>query len=138
VRLTVNDQFVAGEVATSLGKEIDVAVACSWSEVDAGGPGRTLREWNQDREAAVAAQDRAGRRRWSLAVCPGTPHDVHLVAIAHGPPVTAPYWAIPYPYQPNQTGFVSLVCLERQTLVWLDVDGDGQVHLGERSMRSRR
>jgi len=76
---------------------------------------RTLsRMESQIREAAVAAQIGQGRRRWSLAVCPGR-RMTCTCAIAHGPPVTAPYWAIPYPIN-RKPGSSSLVCLERQTL----------------------
>jgi hypothetical protein len=125
VRLTVNDRFEAGDLATSLGEEIDVAVHVlgpSWTQADRV---ELFANGIKIRETAVPAQDRAGEKalvHWRL---PRPPHDVHLVAIAHGPPVTAPYWAIPYPYQP--TNRVRQPCVLGATNpVWLDADGDGK------------
>jgi hypothetical protein len=62
------------------------------------------------------------RIAWRL---PRPAHDVHLVAIARGPAVTAPYWSIPLPYQP--TDRVRRPCVLGATNpVWLDADGDGK------------
>ena len=60
--------------------------------------------------------------RWRL---PRPAHDVHLVAIATGPGVTAPYWAIPRPYQPTSKHWESRV-IGATNPIWLDADGDGQ------------
>jgi hypothetical protein len=51
-------------------------------------------------------------------------HDVHLVAIATGPGVNAPYWPTAKPYQPTSTKFESRV-MSCTGAVWIDVDGDG-------------
>ncbi len=56
---------------------------------------------------------------------PRLKHDVHLVAIASGPGVTAPFWETPRPYQPSSTSFVPRV-LGATNPVWLDSDGDGK------------
>ena len=124
-RLTVNDRFEAGDLATSLGEEIDVAVHVlgpSWTRADRV---ELFANGIKIRESAVLDGDRAGEKaliRWRLL---RPPHDVHLVAITHGPPVTAPYWAIPYPYQP--TNRVRQPCVLGATNpVWLDADGDGK------------
>ncbi len=125
VRLTVNDRFEAGDLATTLGEEIEVAVHVlgpSWTQADRV---ELFANGIKIRETAVAARDRAGEKalvRWRL---PRPPHDVHLVAIAHGPPVTAPFWAIPYPYQPTNRVRQSCV-LGATNPVWLDADGDGK------------
>lgn len=55
---------------------------------------------------------------------PPQPHDVHLVAIASGPGVTAPFWETPRPYQPSSKTFTPRV-LGATNPVWVDVDGDG-------------
>lgn len=55
---------------------------------------------------------------------PPQPHDVHLVAIASGPGVTAPFWETPRPYQPSSKTFTPRV-LGAMNPVWVDVDGDG-------------
>src|SRR4030095_3210584 len=52
-------------------------------------------------------------------------HDVHLVAMATGPGVTAPYWAIPRPYQPTSTHWEGRVIASTNP-IWLDADGDGR------------
>lgn len=52
-------------------------------------------------------------------------HDAHLVAIASGPGVTAPFWETPRPYQPSSRVFTPRV-LGATNPVWVDADGDGQ------------
>lgn len=56
---------------------------------------------------------------------PRLKHDVHLVAIASGPGVTAPFWETPRPYQPSSKTFTPRV-LGATNPVWVDVDGDGK------------
>jgi len=50
---------------------------------------------------------------------------VHLVAIASGPPVSGPFWAIPKPYQPSSRVWEPRV-LGATNPIWLDGDGDGK------------
>ncbi|NBR84562.1 MAG: hypothetical protein EB141_04140 [Verrucomicrobia bacterium] len=52
-------------------------------------------------------------------------HDVHLVAIASGPGVTAPFGETPRPYQPTSKRFTPRV-LGATNPVWVDADGDGK------------
>lgn len=59
---------------------------------------------------------------WTI---PRPAHDVHLVAIATGPGVTAPYWRMPRPYQPTSIVWKPYV-LGATGAVWLDADGDGK------------
>jgi hypothetical protein len=59
---------------------------------------------------------------WTLA---RPKHDVHLVAIAAGPGVVAPYWAIPRPYQPVSPHWEGRV-IGSTNPIWLDGDGDGR------------
>ncbi len=50
---------------------------------------------------------------------------MHLVAIASGPGVTAPYWPIPRTYQPTSPDWQPYV-IGSTGPVWLDADGDGK------------
>ena len=56
---------------------------------------------------------------------PRPAYDVHLVAIASGPPVTGPYWPIPKPYQPNSRVWEPRV-LGATNPIRIDGDGDGK------------
>jgi hypothetical protein len=62
------------------------------------------------------------RGRWTL---PRPKHDVHLVAIATGPGVTAPYWPTAKPYQPTSSRWQPYL-IGSTGAVWLDVDGSGR------------
>lgn len=59
---------------------------------------------------------------WTI---PRPRHDVHLVAIATGPGVTAPFWETPPPYQPTSKTLVPRI-VGSTNPVWIDGDGDGQ------------
>lgn len=59
---------------------------------------------------------------WRL---PRPSHDVHLVAIASGPGVTAPYWPTAKPYQPTSIQFTPYV-LGVSGAVFVDADGSGR------------
>jgi hypothetical protein len=56
---------------------------------------------------------------------PPPQQDVHLVAIAVGPGISAPFWRTAKPYQPTTPAW-SPRFLGCSGAVWLDVDGDGQ------------
>jgi len=59
---------------------------------------------------------------WAL---PHPNHDFYLVAIAIGPGVTAPFWAIPRPYQPSSSHWESRV-IGSTNPIWVDGDHDGK------------
>lgn len=59
---------------------------------------------------------------WRL---PMPSHDAHLVAIASGPGVTAPYWPTAKPYQPTAPEFTPYV-LGLTGAVFVDADGSGK------------
>jgi len=59
---------------------------------------------------------------WTL---PKPKHDVHLVAIASGPEIDAPYWPTAKPYQPTSPDWTPQV-LGCSGAVWIDGDGDGK------------
>lgn len=52
-------------------------------------------------------------------------HDAHLIAIASGPGVTSPHWAIPRPYQASSQKWNPRV-FGSTNPVWVDADNDGQ------------
>ena len=59
---------------------------------------------------------------WTM---PRPKHDIHLVAVAQGDEVTAPYWAMAKPYQPTSTKFIG-TSLGVTGPLWIDGDNDGQ------------
>ncbi len=76
------------------------------------------------REEAIADGTKPGLKwegTWQLRK---PPHDVHLVAIATGPGISAPYWATAKPYQPTSIEFVPYV-LGISGAVFVDADGSG-------------
>jgi hypothetical protein len=119
--LTVNERFKVGDVATNLGAQVCVTVrvlAPPWAGATnllLFANGLKVRE-----QAFASTQDRTVT--WIL---PRPAHDMHLVAIATGPGITAPYWAIPRPYQPSSPRWKSRV-IGSTNPIWLDGDGDSR------------
>lgn len=77
------------------------------------------------REEAIRTGTKAGVKweaTWSL---PKPRHDVHLVAIATGPGIAAPYWPTAKPYQPTSIAFTGSV-LGLSGPVFVDADGSGK------------
>lgn len=123
-QIEVDGKFRVGDVATELGEEVRVAVTVhgpSWVTADRV---ELFANGIKVREAAIAATDRVEKARveWRL---PRPRHDVHLVAVATGPGVTAPYWEISRPYQPSSKVFTPRV-IGSTNPVWVDADGDGK------------
>jgi hypothetical protein len=76
------------------------------------------------REETIPRGEAAGvkfDRTWRL---PTPAHDVHLVAVATGPGVTAPYWPTAKPYQPTSPDFTPYVLGVSGALL-VDADGSG-------------
>jgi hypothetical protein len=124
-RLKVNDRFEAGDLATSLGDQIKVEVRVlgpAWAQADHV---ELYANGIKIREQAIATPNAPGEKariEWRL---PRPAHDTYLVAIASGPGVIAPYWAIPFPYQPTDRIRQPRV-IGANNPVWLDADGDGK------------
>jgi hypothetical protein len=76
------------------------------------------------REEAIAAGTGAGLKWEATWRLPAPGHDVHLVAVATGPGVSAPYWPTAKPYQPTSTQFTPYV-LGVSGAVFVDADGSG-------------
>lgn len=133
-RIRVEDQFSVGDLARVSGDTIRIEITVmgpSWIQADhltlfANGV--------PVREKDISTNDRKGQTDpsvynpikakiiWDI---PRPKHDVHLVAIASGPAVTAPYWAIPRPYQSSSTTWHPRV-IGATNPVWVDSDNDGR------------
>ena len=122
-RMSVDDRFGVGDLATGLGPEVRVAVDVSgpsWSvadRVELYANGVLVRE----ERVAPAPGAWTTRVAWTL---PRLRHDVSLVAVASGPGVTAPSWAIARPYQPTSTEWEPR-SFGITNPIDLDGDGDG-------------
>ncbi len=123
-RLTVDGRFTTGDFASGLGAELRVEVEVlgpSWvraDRVELFANGIRIRE----QSIAPTAEITKARVVWTV---PRPAHDVHLVAIATGPGVTAPYWDTPRPYQAASKTFTPRI-IGSTNPVWIDGDGDGK------------
>jgi hypothetical protein len=122
--LEVNGRFGVGDLVTGVEDELSVTVQVlgpAWATADRV---ELFANGIKVREASIESGTGAekARVRWRL---PKPRHDVHLVAIATGPGVTAPFWEIPRPYQPSARVFTSRV-IGSTNAVWIDADGDGR------------
>jgi hypothetical protein len=124
-QITVDDKFNVGDLATGMGELMRVTVSVlgplwtSADRVELYANGVKIREQHID--SPVSPVEKA-RITW---IIPRPPYDAHLVAIASGPPVTGPFWAIPKPYQPTSRVWEPRV-LGATNPIWVDGDGDGE------------
>lgn len=124
-QMTVDDKFNVGDLATGIGELMRVTVTVrgpSWTSADRVelfADGVKIRE--QQIDAPVSSVEKA-RITW---IIPKPAYDAHLVAVASGPPVTGPFWAIPKPYQPTSRVWEPRV-LGSTNPIWVDGDGDGR------------
>jgi len=123
--MTVDERFGVGDLATNLGERVRLAVRVlgpSWvSATNVSLFANGVRILEQELVSAQSVGPK-GVVKWSL---PRPAQDVYLVAIATGPAVTAPYWAIPRPYQPTSRRWAGRV-IGSTNPIWLDADGDGR------------
>jgi hypothetical protein len=77
------------------------------------------------REEQIRGGTKAGVKWEATWRLPKPSHDVHLVAIATGPGIAAPYWPTAKPYQPTSVEFTPYV-LGLSGAVFVDADGSGQ------------
>lgn len=129
--LTVEQRFHSGDLATGLdAQEIQVQVRVlgpHWSRADHVqllANGVVIKEERIPERPADAAQALGVQwvGNWTI---PRPAHDVHLVAIATGPTIDAPYWRTAKPYQPRSPQWQGCT-LGCSGAVWLDGDNDGQ------------
>ncbi|MBK8091615.1 MAG: PHP domain-containing protein [Verrucomicrobiaceae bacterium] len=122
--MRVGGSFGVGDLATGLPERFQVEITVSgpaWSRVDhiaLYANGICIHE------EAVEDAARAGIQKKLTLLLPRPAHDVHLVAIATGPGVTAPFWEIPRPYQASSKTFTSRV-IGSTNPIWVDADLDG-------------
>jgi len=125
--MTVNDRFHMGDLARNLADEFVVSVRVagpSWiaaTNVQLFANGLLIREANLSAPASTRAGEKAVVN-WKL---PRPAYDVHLVAIATGPGVTAPFWATARPYQPSSSHWEPRVTGSTNP-IWVDGDRDGK------------
>ena len=125
--MTVNEKYKAGDLA-ALNNSQDLRVnikvfAPSWitaTNLALYANGEKIRE-----QTIRPRHLRNGLQAEVNWVLPKPRHDVNLVAIATGPGVSRPYWAIAKPYQPESTHWESKVAGSTNP-VWIDADGDGR------------
>lgn len=123
VRLRVDDRFEPGDLAVKLGVHVRATVEVlgpSWvaaDRVELYANGVLIHEARIEPSKGTLKAGIA----WSL---PRPPHDVSLVAIATGPGVTAPCWAIARPYQPTSLDWTPRV-IGVANPIDLDGEGDG-------------
>jgi hypothetical protein len=77
------------------------------------------------REEKIGNGSNAGLKWEGTWRLPRPSHDVHLVAIAEGPGMSAPYWPTAKPYQPASIAFTPHV-LGLSGAVFVDADGSGK------------
>jgi hypothetical protein len=124
--LTVDDRFHVGDLATGLGSSMRMVATVlgpSWTSADhvaLYADGVKIREQAIAPNGPAVAGQKA-KVEWTL---PKPAHDVHLVVIASGPGVSAPYWPIARPYQPTSRAW-QLRVLGATNPVWIDADDNG-------------
>jgi hypothetical protein len=122
--MTVNERFGVGDLVTGLGNELRVNVVVRgplWVTADRVELFANGVKFREQRIEPTQSVEKA-RITWTI---PRPAHDVHLVAIATGPGVTAPYWANPKPFQPTSRVWEPRV-IGATNPVWIDADDDGR------------
>jgi hypothetical protein len=122
--LKVDDRFGVGDLATGLGQHIKVFAQVrgpSWvtaDKVELFANGKQIAEHPIDPTTRVEKMNVS----WTI---PKPKGDCHLIAIASGPGVRSPHWAIPRPYQASSPKWQPRV-LGATNPIWVDADGDGK------------
>ena len=122
--INVDGRFTVGDLATGVGNELVVTVDVlgpSWVTADRV---ELFANGIRIREKVISPTREVTKARVTWTV-PRPKHDVHLVAIATGPGITAPYWEISRPYQPSSKVFNPRV-VGSTNPIWIDADHDGK------------
>jgi hypothetical protein len=133
-QMTVGKKYTVGDLATGLGDTFEVNVKVlgpSWvraDRVELFANGQRIRQREITTGAAIVKADVT----WRLAK---PTYDLHLVAIATGPGIDAPFWDIPRSYQPKWQRHVPRV-QGATNPIWIDADSDGQ-HTSPREYAQR-
>ena len=129
-RLTVAGRFAPGDLASADGDAIPVDIQVlgpEWttaSRVALYANGVEVDHANIPHPAPDSPQPAPVKWQGRFTL-PRPKHDVHLVAIATGPGVSAPYWPGAKPYQPTSPHFERYV-LGASGAVFVDADGNGR------------
>jgi hypothetical protein len=125
-QMTVDEHFSMGDLATDLKEKVRIRVKVlgpSWvkaSKVELFANGVKLEEMEIGPQ-----KDAAGVKASVTWTIPRPRVDTYLVAIATGPAVTAPFWAMSRPYQPASPKWQGRA-IGLTNPIWLDADGDGK------------
>lgn len=123
--LKVDGRFGPGDLATGVGQTLRASVRVlgpSWASADRVelfANGVLVQEARI--EGTGGRTGEKARVEWTLE---RPPHDVALVAVASGPGVRGPFWAIPRPYQPSSRTWEPRL-LSVTSPVRVDADGSG-------------
>jgi hypothetical protein len=124
VRMRVEDQFTVGDLATNLKEQMRVnlrVLGPSWVRADKVtlyANGKVLAQ------KIIKSNERIEKANLTLTL-PRPKHDVHLIAVATGPGIRAPFWESPRSYQPTSRKHEPLV-QGATNPIWIDGDGDGK------------
>jgi len=124
VRMQVEDQFTVGDLAMNLKEQMRVNVRVlgpSWVRADKVtlyANGKVLAQ------KKIKSNERIEKANLTLTL-PRPKHDVHLIAVATGPGIRAPFWESPRSYQPTSRKHEPLV-QGATNPIWIDGDGDGK------------
>jgi len=148
VDISVNGQFGIGDLATDPGDEMTIAidtVGPDWVGNSRESPFETQLFFNGYQVGQATRpgieplafrfngtqvdyslnQGRGALEAKNMRNTEGYPqHDFWIVAVATGPGVRTPFWAIPRPYQPTSKVWTPQV-IGVTNPVWVDADGDG-------------
>lgn len=125
--ITVDERFGPGDLADAKGRSIQIEVKVlgpSWvtaERVELFVNGASAKVFEIPAKSGASAGEKA-RFTWTL---PQLEKDAHVVALATGPAVIAPFWAMTRPYQPMTPKWQGR-SIGLTNPVWLDADGDGQ------------
>lgn len=132
--MRVDGKYRVGDLATNLESKVQVSVtvsAPSWVKADRielFANGSKIREEKLALPGAAPGATNAAAGPFQIEVSwelPKPKHDVHLVALATGPGIREPYWALARPYQPSSPVWDPRVA-GLTNPIWLDADGDGK------------
>ncbi|MBA4150366.1 MAG: CehA/McbA family metallohydrolase [Verrucomicrobia bacterium] len=124
-RMTVNDKFTVGDLATSLGRNIQVTVTVqgpSWTDADTVQLYANGIKIKEEKVSPSGGKVEKANITWTI---PRPKHDVHLVAVATGPGITAPFWALSRSSQPTSKELNPRI-IGSTNPIWVDADGDGK------------
>ncbi len=125
--VVVEDRFRVGDLATGLPEVVRVVVRVSgpsWvkaEKVELFANGERIQEGTVSADRAGVGGEKTSFT-WTI---PRPQKDTHLIAVATGPAVTAPFWAMSRPYQPTSPKWTGR-SIGITNPVWLDADGDGR------------